>query len=104
MSNSISNSLSASIRRQIIQFDPGLPDSVSISQFCKQLGVSRPSYYKVKERYVAEGNKALNPHSRAPKTTRSLYGEKTVKGHELLPTSGQVICPLVAIKNARIWP
>lgn len=69
--------MSASIRRQIIQFDPGLPDSVSISQFCKQLGISRPSYYKVKERYVAEGNKALNPHSRAPKTTRALYGEET---------------------------
>lgn len=69
--------MSASIRRQIIQFDPGLPDSVSISQFCKQLGISRPSYYKVKERYVAEGNKALNPHSRAPKTTRTLYGEET---------------------------
>lgn len=69
--------MSATIRRQIIQFDPGLPDSVSISQFCKQLGISRPSYYKVKERYVAEGNKALNPHSRAPKKTRALYGEET---------------------------
>lgn len=66
------NSLSASIRRQIIEFDSGLPDAVSISQFCKQLGISRPTYYKVKERYVAEGNKALNPHSRAPKTTSAL--------------------------------
>jgi len=73
----VSNSLSASIRRQIIEFDPGLADSVSILQFCKQLGISRPSYYKVKERYVAEGNKALNPHSRAPKTTRVIYGEET---------------------------
>lgn len=71
----MSNSLSASIRRQIIEFDPGLPDSLSISQFCKQLGISRPSYYKVKERYVAEGNKALNPHSRAPKTTNLVYGD-----------------------------
>lgn len=73
----MSTSLSASIRRQIIEFDPGLPDSPSISAFCKQLGVSRPSYYKVKERYVAEGNKALNPHSRAPKTTRTIYGDET---------------------------
>lgn len=31
-------------------------------------------------------------------------GFMDVKGHEFLPTSGQVICPLVASKNARIWP
>ncbi|MHA7245067.1 IS481-like element ISAar22 family transposase, partial [Paeniglutamicibacter antarcticus] len=51
----MSNTLSASVRRQIIEFDPGLPDSLSISQFCDQLGISRPSYYKVKKRYIAEG-------------------------------------------------
>ena len=73
----MSNSLSASIRRQIIEFDPGLPDSLSISEFCKELGISRPSYYKVKERFVAEGNKALNPHSRAPKTDRRIYSDQT---------------------------
>lgn len=50
---------------------------MSISQFCKELGISRPSYFKVKERYVAEGNKALNPHSRASKTDRRIYGEQT---------------------------
>lgn len=48
-----------------------------ISQFCKELGVSTPSYYKVKERYVAEGNKALNPHSRASKTDRRIYGDQS---------------------------
>lgn len=73
----MSNTLSASIRRQIIEFDPGLPDSASISQFCLHLGISRPSYYKVKKRYIAEGNKALNPHSRAPKTAVRIYGDQT---------------------------
>lgn len=73
----MSNTLSASIRRQIIEFDPGLPDAVSISQFCQKLGISRPSYYKVKKRYIAEGNKALNPHSRAPKTTVKVHGDQT---------------------------
>ena len=43
----------------------------------KELGISRPSYYKVKERFVAEGNKALNPHSRAPKTDRRIYSDQT---------------------------
>ncbi|MDQ0093778.1 IS481 family transposase [Paeniglutamicibacter psychrophenolicus] len=73
----MSNTLSASVRRQIIEFDPGLPDSLSISQLCDQLGISRPSYYKVKKRYIAEGNKALNPHSRAPKSPARTYGEPT---------------------------
>ena len=73
----MSNTLSAPIRRQIIEFDPGLPDSLSISQFCRQLGITRPSYYKVKKRYIAEGNKALNPHSRAPKTAVKIYGDPT---------------------------
>ena len=53
-----------------------MPDGVSISEFCKQLGISRPSYYKVKKRYLAEGNKALNPHSRAPKTPARVHGDQ----------------------------
>ena len=50
---------------------------MSISELCKQLGISRPSYYKVKKRYISEGNKVLNPHSRAPKTPVRLHGERT---------------------------
>lgn len=73
----MSNSLPASIRRQIIEFDPSHPDAVSISRFCKQLGISRPSYYKVKKRFVQEGNRALNPVSRAPKTPARTYDDDT---------------------------
>lgn len=73
----MSNTLSASVRRKIIEFDPGLPDSPSIAQFCTQLGISRPSYYKVKRRYLAEGSKALNPHSRARKTSSKVHGDQT---------------------------
>ena len=71
------NTLTATIRRQIIEFNPDLPEGVSISEFCKQLGISRPSYYKVKKRYLAEGNKALNPHSWAPKTPARIHGDQT---------------------------
>jgi len=73
----VPNTLTASIRRQIIEFNPDLPDAVSISDFCSQLGISRPSYYKVKKRYLAEGNGALNPHSRAPKTPARIHGDQT---------------------------
>lgn len=55
----------------------GPTDSLSIVQFCSQLGIGRPSYDKVKKRCIAEGNKALNPHSRASKTTVKVYGEQT---------------------------
>ena len=71
------NTLTATIRRQIIEFNTDLPDAVSISELCKQLGISRPSYYKVKKRYIAEGNKALNPHSRAPKNPVRVHGDQT---------------------------
>lgn len=37
------STLTASIRRQIIEFNPDLPDAVSISEFCKQLAIRRPS-------------------------------------------------------------
>jgi transposase len=73
----VPHTLTAAIRRQIIEFNPDLPDGVSISEICKQLGISRPSYYKVKKRYLAEGNKALNPHSRAPKTPARIHGDHT---------------------------
>lgn len=73
----MSNTLSASIRRQIIEFNPDLPDAESISALCRRLGISRPSYYLVKKRYVAEGNKALNPHSRAPKNPARVHGDQT---------------------------
>jgi hypothetical protein len=73
----VPNTLTASIRRLIIEFNPDVPDAVSISDFCSQLGISRPSYYKVKKRYLAEGNGALNPHSRAPKTPARAHGAQT---------------------------
>ncbi|MGO3277987.1 MAG: integrase core domain-containing protein [Brevibacterium aurantiacum] len=63
----MSKSLSSALRRQIISYDPADPASPSISEFCRTHGISRPSFYKVRDRYAAEGNAALNPRSRAPK-------------------------------------
>lgn len=50
---------------------------MSISQFCQKLGISRHSYYKVKKRYIAEANKALNPWSRPPKSLLKVHGDQT---------------------------
>lgn len=70
--------LSPTIRRQIIQFDPHAPGAVSITEFCAALGITRPSFYNIRRRYAAVGNKALNPRSSAPKNPRRTYTDATV--------------------------
>lgn len=74
----MSNSLSPAVRRQIIAYDPADPGAPSISQFCRSLGISRPSFYKVRDRFRHEGNAALNPRSRAPKQAARVYTEDMV--------------------------
>lgn len=75
----MSRSLSPSVRRQIIAYDPASSDAVSVSEFCRSLGISRPSFYKVRDRFQTEGNAALNPRSRAPKRAAHVYDEDTAK-------------------------
>lgn len=72
----MSKSLSASVRRQIIEFNPQAPGGPSIQEFCASLGIVRSSYYNIKKRYFTEGNGALNPHSRAPKSPARKYGDE----------------------------
>lgn len=73
----MSKSLTPALRRQIIAYDSTDPNAPSISQFCRSLGISRPSFYTVRERYQAEGNAALNPRSRAPKQPARTFTDDT---------------------------
>lgn len=75
----MSKPLSPSLRRQIIAYDPSDPAAPSISAFCRSLGISRPSFYTVRDRYRAEGNAALNPRSRAPKQPARRFDEHTAR-------------------------
>lgn len=75
----MSKSLTPAVRRQIIAYDPADPDAPSVSEFCRSLGISRPSFYQVRDRFRAEGNAALNPRSRAPKQPARVYADDTVK-------------------------
>lgn len=75
----MSKSLTPAVRRQIIAFNPAEPDAPSIAEFCRGLGVSRPSFYKVRDRFAQEGHAALNPRSRAPKQPARRYSEDTAK-------------------------
>ena len=75
----MSKSLPPAIRRQIIAFDPAAPDAPSVSEFCRAVGISRPSFYNLRQGYAVEGNAALNPRSRAPKTPARAFGGDTVE-------------------------
>jgi transposase InsO family protein len=44
-----------------------LPDDANLSEWCRRLGLSRPTAYKVRARYRAEGFTGLEERSRAPK-------------------------------------
>lgn len=75
----MSKSLTPAVRRQIIAFNPAEPGAPSVAQFCRELGVSRPSFYKVRERFATEGNAASNRRSRAPKEPAHRYDEDTAE-------------------------
>lgn len=71
-------SLPPFIRRQIIAFDPNAPDAPTISAFCKSLSITRPSFYTIRQRFLTEGNRALNPHPRTPKQPARIYDATTI--------------------------
>ncbi|MGO4384791.1 integrase core domain-containing protein [Specibacter sp. RAF43] len=70
-------SLTPSVRRQIAEFDPLSADGPSVSEFCQRLGISRPSFYNIRRRFLQEGNKALNPRSSAPKNPVRTFDQNT---------------------------
>lgn len=54
-----------SVRRLIVEIDPR---DVNVTEFCAQHGVSTWFFYQLRKRYASEGEAALEPKSRAPKT------------------------------------
>ncbi len=74
----MAKSLPPGIRRQTIAFDPAVSGAVSVSEFCRRLGITRTTLYNIKARYRAQGNAALHAHSRAPRHPVRVYGDDTV--------------------------
>lgn len=70
-------SLTPSVRRRIVEFDALAAGGPSVSEFCQRLGISRPSFYNIRRRFLHEGNKALNPRSSAPKNPVRIFGQQT---------------------------
>lgn len=53
-------------RRKVADFDP-VRDGKTITQFCKELGISRQTYTNIKNRVAQKGRSGIVPDSTAPK-------------------------------------
>ncbi|MCQ4623946.1 transposase [Corynebacterium sp. CCUG 69979] len=53
-------------RRKVADFDP-VRDGKTITQFCKELGISRQTYINIKNRVAQKGRSGIVPDSTAPK-------------------------------------
>ena len=53
-------------RRKVADFDP-VRDGKTITQFCKELGISRQTYHNIKDRIAQKGRAGIVPDSTAPK-------------------------------------
>lgn len=72
------NELSPRLREEIARFDPVL-EQISVAEFCRRKGVSRASFYRVKNTVQTDGlAAALTARSRAPKQPAKVYGPFTV--------------------------
>src|SRR4051812_34537612 len=49
-------------------------DALNVAAFCREQGVSRPTFYGWRRRYLAEGLDGLEPRSRAPRTSPGRVG------------------------------
>lgn len=57
-----------SVRRLVVEVDTG---GLNVAEFCRSHGISRWFFYDLRRRYATEGEAALEPRSRAPKTVRN---------------------------------
>ena len=61
-------------RRKIADFDP-VRDGKTVTQFCKELGISRQTYHNIKNRIAQKGRAGIVPDSTAPKNPVKKFDE-----------------------------
>lgn len=72
------NALSPRVREVVVRFDAGAGEE-TVSEFCRRVGISRASFYRIRDRAEQHGlTAALVPDSRAPKTPARRYGPFTI--------------------------
>jgi hypothetical protein len=70
----MTNALPPRIRAMIINYDPSQPHSLSVTEFCRSLKISRSVFYKIRGRAASESTAALHPRSRARNTLPGVMG------------------------------
>ena len=53
------------LRKKIADFDP-IREGITVQQFCKNIGVSKQTYYNIKARIAERGRAGIVPDSTAP--------------------------------------
>ncbi|WP_246817798.1 helix-turn-helix domain-containing protein [Corynebacterium sp. HMSC076D02] len=61
-------------RRKVADFDP-VRDGKTVTQFCKELGISRQTYHNIKHRIEQKGRAGIVPDSTAPKNPIKKFNE-----------------------------
>ena len=61
-------------RRKVADFDP-VRDGKTVTQFCKELGISRQTYHNIKNRIAQKGRAGIVPDSTAPKNPIKKFDE-----------------------------
>ena len=61
-------------RRKVADFDP-VRDGKTVTQFCKELGISRQTYHNIKNRIAQKGRAGIVPDSTAPKNPVKKFDE-----------------------------
>ena len=64
--------ISSHLRRKIADFDP-VRDDKTITQFCKEEGISRQTFHNLKDRVAKRGRAGILPDSTAPKNPARKY-------------------------------
>ena len=88
------------LRKKIADFDP-IREGITVQQFCKNIGVSKQTYYNIKARIAEGGRAGIVPDRTAPLNPRRVYDDKirqqVLQARGTLKTRGQDFRPMVTL-------
>ena len=88
------------LRKKIADFDP-IREGITVQQFCKNIGVSKQTYYNIKARIAERGRAGIVPDSTAPLNPRRVYDDKirqqVLQARGTLKAHGQDFRPMVTL-------
>lgn len=88
------------LRKKIADFDP-IREGITVQQFCKNIGVSKQTYYNIKARIAERGRAGIVPDRTAPLNPRRVYDDKirqqVLQARGTLKARGQDFRPMVTL-------